>query len=1847
MSCSSCFSSEVDSGHKKAMSWRFEYDDNNRITKITNPGNHYKEFQYEFDKEQRLEKVVRNSPDGSRVILKFNKQGLLNHMADDEGEIQYRYDEWRRLSSVQREESPIISYEYDTQDRITSLQVGHYYRVDYKNDFLGRLKSMDTPAGTVKYEYQTGQNEVIRTLPNGVKTFWKRQVNGQLESITHGYFKHPEDTSYTVLAKYTYGHAPDGRIATIREQSSQGDVVKQYSYDTMGRLVRAIESSGRQYGYEYDQVGNRTKATATGKPGQYCTYDWAGRLTSINSKPCTYDASGNLTKFELDGTLRRYRFNTDNRLAEATVGDQTVQYRYDGHGRLVVRKSAESETRFIPDPLSPYWQPLAIEESDGTRTLVIWDGAVPLATIKNGKTEWLLHDHLGSVRAIVDGTGKLKRYRDYAPFGTPANNDPTSTLEPAFAGLFCDDASGATLALARAYMPKLGQFHQPDPQKKVPGGSPMDTSPYTYCGGEPVGFTDRDGKDPAPVNQSEKPLDFLRYANGNVIYAHFNNVQVVGLGTGKLADTEEGRQKLLADAEGRFQLIDTTASGAAGGIHDLIEYTLTGGRQWSGAPWKANWTADFSLAHSGGAHLQQPATARIFRVDPSSQGALSHDEIDLPNLVAGLTSLEFQRASDTAPGFGLRAKFDSNPLEAIWESARDVMSFPSGLVTAAENTARYWGHTFYTHSFTDKYDDPKLKNFIAPKDTYNHVQIQTRDGRVFHYERESPRDPWKYQATTRFPLSSDPTIPHRNSNPVNPLLPRPPQRHSAGISDQISSRSHELADFIMSRIALAREAQRLHPYNPNEDLGRVASLSGRSGFAAPSSIAQMETYRRLSASVPKPSSVGGVYLGGAVDSIEGLGTLKGVRLDANGNLVLVGDDGGDIKLPPLRLDDVVTIFRSVYIHGEGPSVTIDPNPVNPENSAMIIRHGKGTEDTYVGWVLYEADRLMKGYTQGVDNKTEKSVESKVPGYADVLETIYFGGADPRKEQKEGIWERFWIVPAEARRFEGMRKELTLFDVPLKVKTQKMKWIGGELVDDKQGTSSSGATAFTNWFTKNYDGIAAEQYLLPPSESGITNPVPVFRELRRIALTTAIAEKLRDQGVPMPFWMRDYEVRKVPFEKFTPGMEVTRTKQDGNMIRQTRIFGGVELMPEDKVVKTYASVADAKEAPKEVRAKVEREVKLASELEQVLVDKPSEIVPLLTSSKEVVADGHEFKVAAMPGAETKALGPCRLDEVDVAVPIPGGGSIQLVRSFNSFFNPKGPWGKGWALNLPRLEQVTVPIKRDGNKVATTKGYELITPLNSYYARFLSGKPVKSFAHPDRPDVETSSPFDGMYVGKPDFFKNLEIDLIQLKDGRTWHFSESGDLIAIEDGALATIYERDGNRRITRIAALQGEALVAQITLGYDREGRLAKATGVDLVHKDALPVEVVYIYNEGGRLAGLEEAFYTKDKRGGLTPSEKKSGRVGYEYTGPWVSSINWRDAGADKSDSVILASYQYNDNGQLVSEQRGEDRRAYSMTATKDGWEASVSNSGVRTYYDSQMRTIKTITDDGTTTAWVYDPDGKVQSTTTAPDGRSVSVTDSADGRERIIQAEGEPKVRILYDEGGRMVSMEENNRKLLSQQWRPDGQLARIETVGKTADLQYGDNAVLESIMLHPPTGESRLTEWQQTNVDRFGRPVAVKDGTGLDLQMGYDADGNLQALVQKTLDGNLGFNIERDGEGRVEKIASSWGDTDYSYSNQGELKKVTTQSNGQTALVELSGNRISKVAGFDGGTTEYSYFDKGELEGFLKKITAPNKLELVYEYDESGYPSQVTMGTERRLVLGYDDEGRLKEWKYAPVNR
>jgi RHS repeat-associated protein len=329
---------------------------------------------------------------------------------------------------------------------------------------------MKTPYGVIEYEYVAGQGEVIRKLPNGIWTIWTYEPNGELRQIKHGRVSHATGKSknWTPIADYTYQYRPDGLIEAIGEGSSnagQFSVVSRYEYDTVGRLTRAARSDGQTHHYEYDLVGNRLKAVSAGRQAQTCTYDWFGRVMTLNDTPCSHDTAGNLTSLNISGTTMNYRHNLDGQLM--AVGEGKVGYRYDGDGRLIVRKAGGTETIFIPDPLSPYWQPLVMDSREGGRTLVIWDRSIPLILIRDGKPAYLLHDHLGSVRIVADELGKINQRIDYDPFGVIENPETEKEFAPRFTGIFWDPEARAYLMFARTFSPYLGRFLQIDPYRRT------------------------------------------------------------------------------------------------------------------------------------------------------------------------------------------------------------------------------------------------------------------------------------------------------------------------------------------------------------------------------------------------------------------------------------------------------------------------------------------------------------------------------------------------------------------------------------------------------------------------------------------------------------------------------------------------------------------------------------------------------------------------------------------------------------------------------------------------------------------------------------------------------------------------------------------------------------------------------------------------------------------------------------------------------------------------------------------------------------------------------------------------------------------------------------------------------------------------------------------------------------------------------------------------------------------------------------------------------------------------------------------------------------------------------------
>ena len=121
---------------------------------------------------------------------------------------------------------------------------GNRFKVRYTYDFLGRLKTMDTPAGTVAYDYHPAAAARVRTLPNGIQTTWRYYPNGSLRSITHAQNKR-------VLAQFTYRYGADGLMQEVHETDTHGSATLAYAYDAQQQLLRVTHSAAGVTEFSY------------------------------------------------------------------------------------------------------------------------------------------------------------------------------------------------------------------------------------------------------------------------------------------------------------------------------------------------------------------------------------------------------------------------------------------------------------------------------------------------------------------------------------------------------------------------------------------------------------------------------------------------------------------------------------------------------------------------------------------------------------------------------------------------------------------------------------------------------------------------------------------------------------------------------------------------------------------------------------------------------------------------------------------------------------------------------------------------------------------------------------------------------------------------------------------------------------------------------------------------------------------------------------------------------------------------------------------------------------------------------------------------------------------------------------------------------------------------------------------------------------------------------------------------------------------------------------------------------------------------------------------------------------
>ena len=294
-----------------------------------------------------------------------------------------------------------------------------------------------------------------------------------------------------------------GNVKTIGGES--------YRYDLLRRLVRGQLKDGSWQSYTYDPFGNVTATqsnlsgfgrsiptnSATNRLGGLASYDSNGSLLSWNGQQYEYDDLSQLSAIRnLDGGNSYYIYDA---AGERVLTITLATAAHPRHDRWTLRGLDGSVLRAF--------------EATYSQTGTVWSwvqdyvyrGSTLLATERPGQTAWFAVDHLGTPRAIVNGTA-ISRH-EYFPYGEERTAGDAEVLK--FTGHERDlrDPAGTGDDLdymhARFYNPQLGRFLSVDPA----GHSAGVWSLFGYVNGSPLGLVDRTGmQGDLPASMTFTPL---------------------------------------------------------------------------------------------------------------------------------------------------------------------------------------------------------------------------------------------------------------------------------------------------------------------------------------------------------------------------------------------------------------------------------------------------------------------------------------------------------------------------------------------------------------------------------------------------------------------------------------------------------------------------------------------------------------------------------------------------------------------------------------------------------------------------------------------------------------------------------------------------------------------------------------------------------------------------------------------------------------------------------------------------------------------------------------------------------------------------------------------------------------------------------------------------------------------------------------------------------------------------------------------------------------------------------------------------------------------------------------------
>ena len=475
---------------------------------------------YIIDNQKRLQKIV--YPDKRIISFSYDDTGNLIK-ADDTalGSIICQYDQLERLKKITLQNAKVLSYDYD--------RIGNRRRVTYPNgevtfynyDNNNRLTEVNSSNGKTHLEYDKVGRIVKKIFPNGIVVNYTYNAYGRLARLI------TTDPNNYILSDVSYNIDAVGNYNSIINNVGDSDKKSNFIYDPLYRLIGIECHDGYKIKYKYDSIGNRlslrtSSISANGKTLGFLSrvlrnigiflnkvdykYDSTNQLIKAGETEFKYDEEGNLIEKKVNNKITRYVYDFENRITKIEYPDGSYsQYTYDALGRRIGKRYPNGKTvSYLYDGHNLIQE---INDKGHVTTNYIYGLSLdhPVSMTVGGETYYYLYDHLGSVIALTDESGKVTAEYEYDVWGNTVRQVGDIENPFRFTGREWDAESGLYYYRVRYYDPIIGRFISRNPS---PGllTNPQSFNKYTYTFNNPLSYVDPFGISATKYIPEENPL---------------------------------------------------------------------------------------------------------------------------------------------------------------------------------------------------------------------------------------------------------------------------------------------------------------------------------------------------------------------------------------------------------------------------------------------------------------------------------------------------------------------------------------------------------------------------------------------------------------------------------------------------------------------------------------------------------------------------------------------------------------------------------------------------------------------------------------------------------------------------------------------------------------------------------------------------------------------------------------------------------------------------------------------------------------------------------------------------------------------------------------------------------------------------------------------------------------------------------------------------------------------------------------------------------------------------------------------------------------------------------------------